>query len=191
MRILASLTPRRRAVHATIAVLVGTASAAGVAFAGSSGGPVADKGATPTVSTASAANPIASAARTALDRLVANGAIDQAQADTIEQQVEVGSVDPRALIDAGTVTQAQMQAVADALDQAKRSTSSLRLGLRSGLSDEKKLAAQKAKRSTSSLGLRFGRLSDEKEILAEQKAKLDAETKKDGGAPAGYVSGTP
>jgi hypothetical protein len=38
MRIVASLTPRRVAAHATIAVLVGTATAAGVAFAGSNGG---------------------------------------------------------------------------------------------------------------------------------------------------------
>jgi hypothetical protein len=187
MRILASLTPRRLAGHATIAVLVGTATAAGVAFAGSSGGrPVADRGSTPSASAASAPDSIASAARTALDRLVANGTIDQAQADTIERQVEAGSVDPSALI-AGTVNQEQMQAVADALDQVKRSAaSSLGLAPRSGLLvEKKKLAERKAKRSTSSLGLglRSG-LSDEKKKLAEQKAKLDAEAKKDGGAAA-------
>jgi hypothetical protein len=189
MRILASLTPRRVAAHATIAVLVGTATAAGVAFAGSNGGrPVAGKGSAPSASAALAPDQIASAARTALDRLVANGTIDQAQADTIEQQVEAGSVDPRALIDARTVNQAQMQAVADALNQAKRSTASLGLGLRSRLSDEKnKLAKRRAKPSTSSLavGLRSG-LSDEKKKLAEQKAKLDAEIKKDPGAAAGH-----
>lgn len=120
MRILASLTPRRVAAHATIAVLVGTAAAAGVAFAGSGGGsPSAGSGSAPTAGAASAPNPVASAARTALEGLVANGTIDQAQADTIEQQVEAGSIDPQALINAGTVNQGQMQAVADALDQVK------------------------------------------------------------------------
>lgn len=162
MRFLASLTPRRLAGHATIAVLVGTASVAGVAFAGSSGGrPVADKASTASASTASAPDSIVSGARTALDRLVANSTIDQAQADAIEQQVEAGSVDLSALIGAGTVNQEQMQAVADALEQVKRSAASSRgPAPRSGLLVEKKK-------------------------LAEQKAKLDAEAKKDGGAAAG------
>lgn len=168
MRILASLTPRRLAAHATIAVLVGTGTAAAVALAGSGGGrPLADSGPIPAVNTALAPNPIALAASVALDRLVANGTIDQAQADTIEQQVEAGSLDPPVLIDAGTVNQGQMQAVAEALAQVKRSTSSLGLGLRSG------------------------RPSEEKKERAAQKAKLGAETMKDGGAPAGYGSGTP
>ena len=61
------------------------------------------------------------AARGALDQLVANGTIDQSQADTIEQDVAAGSVDSQALVADGVVTEAQMQAVSDALDQVKHS----------------------------------------------------------------------
>jgi len=112
MHVSASLTPRRVAAHAAIAILVGSGAAAGVAFAGSGG------------SSASITRPrpsIAGAARAALERLVAAGAIDRAQADAIERQVAAGSIDPRALIRAGTVDRAQMRAVADALEQVKRS----------------------------------------------------------------------
>ena len=72
------------------------------------------------VAAAPASDPIAVAARVALDRLIADGTIDRSQAATIEQQVEGGSVDPTALVNAQVVDQAQMQAIAEALDHVKR-----------------------------------------------------------------------
>ena len=121
MRTFSWFSTRRLAAHGTIALIVATATAAGVAFADSSGGhpagakaPVSNGG-----SRASAA--IAQGVRTALDRLVASGTIDQAQANVIEQHAVAGSVDPQALVAAGTLTQAEMQAVASALDEVKLS----------------------------------------------------------------------
>lgn len=112
MHISASLTPRRVAAHAAIAIMVGSGAAAAVAFAGSGGaGPAPITRARPSID---------SAARAALARLVAAGTIDRAQAGAIERQVAAGSIDPRALIHAGTVDRAQMRAVAGALGQVKR-----------------------------------------------------------------------
>ena len=116
MRILASLTPRRLAAHVTVAVVVGTATAAGVALATSNGG---SPGSAPAATGASAPSPVEGAARTALDRLVAAGTIDQAQADAVMQQVDAGGVDGDALVAGGTVNQQQMQAVQAALVQVK------------------------------------------------------------------------
>jgi hypothetical protein len=113
MKILHSVTPRRVAAQAAIAVAVGVAAAAGTSFAaGGSGG---SGGSGPP----SAPPPIAAAARTALDGLVGQGTIDQSQADAIEQQVEAGSIDPRALVSSGVVDDGQMHAVADVLDHVK------------------------------------------------------------------------
>jgi hypothetical protein len=122
MSLLAAVTRRRFAAHAAIAVTVATATAAGVALAG--GGPATGSSTQASAAntiTSTAPDPIAAVAQRALDALVARGTIDQAQADTIEQQVMAGSVDPRALVSAGVVDAAQMAAVGNTLDQVKRS----------------------------------------------------------------------
>ena len=117
MKFLNSVTPRRLAAQAVIAITVATATATGVAFAGrSSTAPAA-----PAAGAASASDPVANAARVALDRLVTDRTISQSQANTIEQYVSAGSIDPRALIADGLVSDGQMQAVAAVLDQVKRS----------------------------------------------------------------------
>ena len=116
MRIPASLSTRRLAVPATIAVLVLSAAAVGVAFA-SGGGHKAHAHSTGT----RAPDAITRAAHTALEQLVANGTINQSQADAIQRQVIAGSVDPAGLIAAGTLSATQMHAVAQALSQVKRS----------------------------------------------------------------------
>ena len=119
MKILAAVTPRRLAVHGAIALAVGSATAAGVAFASGNNSP-GSATSTPPAAISPSPDPVAAAARVVLNRLVARGTINQAQADTIEQDVVGGSVDPRALINDGVVTETQMQAVADTLDQVKR-----------------------------------------------------------------------
>lgn len=122
MKVVNTIKPRQLAVHIAIAITVATATAAGVALAGRSGDRSPNiNAANAPVSMAAAPDPIAAAARTALDRLVARGAINQSQADAIEQDVIAGSIDPHALVSDGLVTERQMQTVGAALDQVKRS----------------------------------------------------------------------
>jgi hypothetical protein len=56
----------------------------------------------------------------ALEDLVTNGSITQAQADAVQHQASAGSIDPKALVEAGTLTDAQMRLVANAIDQVKQ-----------------------------------------------------------------------
>jgi hypothetical protein len=113
------VTPKHRRIlmSVTIAIAVGTASAAGVALAGGDGG------STKPTSTTGGVVPggISEAAHQALERLVANGTIRQAQADAVQAEVDAGSVDPKTLVDDGTVSDAQMHAIADIFDQVKQS----------------------------------------------------------------------
>ena len=110
---------RRILANVAIAIAVGTASAAGVALAGGGGGG-SPSGTTPTGS-GLVPTPIGVAARNALQRLVAAGTINQAQADAVQREVDAGSVDPKTLVDSGAVSDAQMHAIADVLDRVKRS----------------------------------------------------------------------
>jgi polyhydroxyalkanoate synthesis regulator phasin len=122
MRTLSWLSTRRVAANVAVALLVATVTAAGVAFADSSSShSPAAKAPASTGTGTRAPDAITTRARAALDRLVANGTINQSQADAIQQDVVAGSVDPAALIAAGTVGQAQMRAVANALDRVKKS----------------------------------------------------------------------
>ncbi len=59
------------------------------------------------------------AAHQALERFVADGTIDRSQADAIGRQLDAGSIDPKALVDDGVVTDAQMHVVANAFDAIK------------------------------------------------------------------------
>jgi hypothetical protein len=60
----------------------------------------------------------------AVQALVTDGAIDQAQADVLRQGIDAGSIDEQALIDNGTFTAAQMQAVRTRLSAVKESFAS-------------------------------------------------------------------
>jgi hypothetical protein len=64
---------------------------------------------------------IVQAADAAMQQLVADGTIDQAQARAVDAAVASGSVDPAALVSNGTLSQAQMTAVAHRLDAVKQS----------------------------------------------------------------------
>jgi hypothetical protein len=118
MRIPAPLRTRRPAALAVTAVMLATATAVGVAFA--SGGTHPHKAHAPGASSR-APDATTRAAHTALQRLVANGTISQSQAAAIQRQVAAGSIDPAALIAAGTVNATQMHAIAHALTQVKES----------------------------------------------------------------------
>jgi hypothetical protein len=112
------LRSRRVLANVAIAIAVATATAAGVALAsGESGGqakPASTSGGTVLGS-------VSAAAQSALDRLVGAHTITQAQADAVQAQVDAGSVNPKTLVDSGTVSDAQMHAIAGVLDQVKRS----------------------------------------------------------------------
>jgi hypothetical protein len=108
---------RRLLVNGAIAITVAAATSAGVALAGSGG-----SGSSPTqaVTTADTGNGVNNEFHQALQSLVADGTISQAQADVIREQGDTASVDPRALVANGVVTAAQMSKVAARLDGVKR-----------------------------------------------------------------------
>jgi len=111
-----SLVPKRNLLAGVvIAVVAGTASAAGVAVAQGNG----TTSSVPTVTT-SAPGSILAGVHHALEQLVAQGTITQPQADAVQQQADGGSIDPKTLVDSGVVSGAQMRAVANSIDQVKQ-----------------------------------------------------------------------
>jgi hypothetical protein len=74
-----------------------------------------------TSDTAAADARLHAAVEAALERLVRGGAIDQHQAEVIDGQIDAGSLNPEELVQHGVLSEAQMQVVANALAEAKRS----------------------------------------------------------------------
>ena len=74
-----------------------------------------------TSDTAAADARLHAAVEAALERLVRGGAIDQHQAEAIDRQIDAGSLNPEELVQHGVLSEAQMQAVANALAEVKRS----------------------------------------------------------------------
>ena len=103
-----------------IAVAAGIGAIAGVGLAQGTSTP-----GTPAAVTRAAAPPqpggILAGVRGILSGLVANGTIDQQQADAIQAQADAGSIDPKQLVQNGVLSDTQMRAVADRIDQLKRS----------------------------------------------------------------------
>jgi hypothetical protein len=112
-----------------------TIAVATAALAGGGAAMAADGGAAPSSTKAAAVKPapktgerlplaedepVVTQARTRLESLVADGAIGQAEADTVLHSVIAGSVDPEALVRAGKVSAAHMPAIVNALDDVKR-----------------------------------------------------------------------
>jgi hypothetical protein len=60
----------------------------------------------------------------AVQALVTDGTIDQAAADVLRHGIDAGSIDEQALIDNGTFTAAQMQAIRARLSAVKESLAS-------------------------------------------------------------------
>ena len=107
---------RRTLAAAAIAVAVSIGSVAGVSLA---------QGNNPaqTVSTPSAISPspggILAGVHQVLAGLVADGTIDQQQADAVQSQANAGSIDAKQLVQSGTLTDAEMHAIAAQIDQLK------------------------------------------------------------------------
>jgi len=104
--------------NAAVTVSVAIATAAGVALA--SDGSPAQPARTTATTQAGAPSGIQAAAHHALQLLVNQGTINQTQADAIQRQVNAGSVDPKTLVNNRVVTDTQMRAVANSLDQVKQ-----------------------------------------------------------------------
>jgi hypothetical protein len=134
-----STTHIRRARHRQVArnLMIAVATAA---LAGTGAAMAADGGAAPPATKAAAGDagaakgapqkgdrpplaanePVVTQARARLASLVADGTIEQAEADTVVQGVISGSVDPEALVRAGKVAAAHMPAIVTVLDDVKR-----------------------------------------------------------------------
>jgi hypothetical protein len=106
---------RRALANVAVAIAAGTASVAGVGLA--QGDPPSS--ATPAV-TARAPSGILAGIRAALEALVADGTINQHQADAVQQQADSGSIDPKTLVQSGAVSDAQMRIIANRIDQLKQ-----------------------------------------------------------------------
>jgi hypothetical protein len=107
---------RRTLATAAIAVAISIGSIAGVSLAqGNNPAPAAS---TPSAATASPGG-ILAGIHQVLAELVADGTIDQQQADAVQSQADAGSIDPKQLVQSGTVTDSQMHAIAAKIDQLK------------------------------------------------------------------------
>jgi hypothetical protein len=132
-----STTHNRRARHRqaarnlTLAVATAALAGGGVAMAADGGTAqpntkAADGGGKSVTSVEKPAGPLAPDepividARAALARLVADGSIEQAEADVVMRGVIAGRVDELALVRAGDVSAAHMTTIRDALIKVKR-----------------------------------------------------------------------
>jgi hypothetical protein len=107
---------RRTLATAAIAIAVSIGSVAGVSLAeGNNPAPAAS---TPSTATASPGG-ILAGVHQVLAGLVADGTIDQQQAQAVQSQADAGSIDPKQLVQSGTVTDSQMHAIAAKIDQLK------------------------------------------------------------------------
>jgi hypothetical protein len=123
---------RRLLVLAAAAVALVAVSSGVVALAGNNGTkPSPSEVAATTVPVAATAKRVAATTAPVADQrtpfeaavqaLVEDGTIDQAQADVLRRQIDAGGIDPQELIDNGVLTAAQMQAVQARLGSAKQS----------------------------------------------------------------------
>jgi hypothetical protein len=108
-------TGRRVLASTALAVAVAAGSIAGTSLAQGNTRPTA-------TSTPAAVAPggILAGVHDALTHLVSNGTITQTGANAVQQQANTGSIDPKQLVQSGALTDAQMHAVATAIDQVKQ-----------------------------------------------------------------------
>lgn len=117
------LLNRRTLATIAVALVAAVGSVAGVSFAQGSGGSSAGAATSATNGKATAspaAGGILAGVHAALERLVASGTISQQQADAVQQQANAGSIDPKTLVQHGVVSDAQMGAIGNSIDQVKR-----------------------------------------------------------------------
>jgi hypothetical protein len=79
----------------------------------------------------------------AVEALVKDGTINQAQAGALRQQIDAGTIDPLELVDTGVLTAAQMQAVETRLGAVKQSLGAVAAGTSPPVSSSTSKAAVK------------------------------------------------
>ena len=84
----------------------------------------AARGTSPSASSSGSATAPKEAAEAAVQTLVADGTINQHQADVLREQIDAGYMDEQELVDGGVLTAAQMQAVLAKLIAVKESFAS-------------------------------------------------------------------
>jgi Asp-tRNA(Asn)/Glu-tRNA(Gln) amidotransferase B subunit len=122
---------RRRQAARNLTIAVATAALAGTGAAmAADGGAASGKTGTKTGDRPPLAEnePIVTQARAGLARLVADGTIEQSEADAVLREVIAGSVDPGALVRAGDVSAAHMPAINDVLREVKRANAGAKAG---------------------------------------------------------------
>jgi hypothetical protein len=107
---------RRTLATAAIAIAASIASVTGVSLA--QGNDPAPAVSTPSTAPAGPGG-ILAGVQLVLAGLVADGTIDQRQADAVQSQANAGSIDPKQLVQSGAVTDTQMHAIAAKIDQLK------------------------------------------------------------------------
>jgi hypothetical protein len=95
------------------AIAAGTLSSAATSYAGDG------KAAQRPTANATAPGSILPGVRGVLNSLVSQGRITQAQADAVQRQADTGTIDPKALVQSGVITDAQMHVVANGIEQVK------------------------------------------------------------------------
>jgi hypothetical protein len=122
---------RQAARNLMIAVATAALAGGGVALAGDGAAPATTKAAAGGCESAKSAQetrdrlplaedePVVTQARARLEGLVADGAIEQAEADVVLRGVIAGTVDPEALVRAGDVSAAHMPTINNALREVK------------------------------------------------------------------------
>ena len=105
---------RRVLANVAVAVAAGAVSVAGVSLAQGNATTRPAPAARPSAPTG-----ILAGVHSALETLVAQGTINQNQADAVERQADSGSIDPKALVGGGVVSDAQMRTIAASIDRLK------------------------------------------------------------------------
>ena len=109
---------RKQSARTTLAIIASavaasTLSLAAVSYAGNGGA------ATNPAAKSSSAGSILPGVRGVLKTLVGQGRITQAQADAVQRQADTGTIDPKALVQSGVISDAQMHLVANGIEQVK------------------------------------------------------------------------
>jgi hypothetical protein len=118
---LARILSRRTLATVAIAIAAAVGSVAGVSLAQGNSKPTPTTPANTQTQAPAQPDGILAGVHQILSDLVAAGTINQQQANAVQSQADAGSIDPKQLVQSGVLSNAQMQAIGNRIDQLKRS----------------------------------------------------------------------
>jgi hypothetical protein len=118
---LARILSRRTLATVAIAIAAAVGSVAGVSLAQGNSKPTPTTPANTQTQAPAQPGGILAGVHQILSDLVAAGTINQQQANAVQSQADAGSIDPKQLVQSGVLSNAQMQAIGNRIDQLKRS----------------------------------------------------------------------